>query len=696
MVGTSAVIAAEPIDRTQYREPAFMARVRLRAQRRLLWLHKLWSPQLTEGAGGLAITPAEVDQILTSPAELRAAENSFYLDDADARQLSEQMHEVDREALEDEAWLSLRDRFDLSPEEIDFLSLIVAAEFNPRLRRVYGYLHDDANLCSATLWLAASLFDWRRPNLLGPNANLVKWQLAFPHPDFKNRWAINVPWTVDSFVTSWLGFGEASDDAIQNEVKAVELADHERQLCLYPDQLAAMQSFVRAMRETAAAGTPECTIIEIIGGPGAGKRVLAAQLCATLGVGLVAANASLLASADGYAVNETIARIARLARLKNAAVYWTAAEAGDPKRWRTAAEYFGLMIFGGEAPLPATDAASPRQIVRLPRLARSSRLAVWNSVTDEPVQPPIVEWMLSPGEIVRAARVAPAGRDTVLESCRQMLHQTPGELFVPLVCPYTWDDIVLTSSVRTHLTELEEQARLRRDVYEEWGFAKLVPLGQGISGLFAGPSGTGKTMAAQVLARSLNLELYRVDLAGVVNKYIGETEKRLKRVFDSCERANVLLFFDEADALFGQRTQVKDAHDRFANIEIDYLLQRMEQFDGLAILATNRKNDIDKAFLRRLRFIVDFLEPGPAERLALWHHALLEQTPDGQPLLDEINWEYLANKLTMTGADIKAAALAAAFRARSEGCRIGMRHVLDAARREMTKHGIVLRSGDLM
>jgi SpoVK/Ycf46/Vps4 family AAA+-type ATPase len=140
---------------------------------------------------------------------------------------------------------------------------------------------------------------------------------------------------------------------------------------------------------------------------------------------------------------------------------------------------------------------------------------------------------------------------------------------------------------------------------------------------------------------------------------------------------------------------VKDAHDRFANIEIDYLLQRMEQFDGLAILATNRKNDIDKAFLRRLRFIVDFLEPGPAERLALWHHALLERAPGGQPLLDEIDWELLANKLTMTGADIKAAALAAAFLARTEGCRIGMRQILDAARREMTKHGVVLRHGDL-
>ena len=145
---------------------------------------------------------------------------------------------------------------------------------------------------------------------------------------------------------------------------------------------------------------------------------------------------------------------------------------------------------------------------------------------------------------------------------------------------------------------------------DDWGFARLTSLGRGTTALFAGPSGTGKTMAAQVLARSLGLDLYRVDLAGVVSKYIGETEKHLRELFEACERAPVLLLFDEADALFGKRTQVSDAHDRYANIEIDYVLQRMEQFDGLAVLATNRKGDLDTAFVRRLRFIIDFAPPG--------------------------------------------------------------------------------------
>jgi len=261
-----------------------------------------------------------------------------------------------------------------------------------------------------------------------------------------------------------------------------------------------------------------------------------------------------------------------------------------------------------------------------------------------------------------------------------------------LPCPYTSDDLVLTADTRRQLDEFEQQARLRWPVYEEWGFERLCPLGKGITALFAGASGVGKTMAAQVLARSLDLELYRVDLAGVVNKYIGETEKRLKQVFDYCERASVMVLFDEADALFGQRMQVKDAHDRFANIEIDYLLQRMEQFSGIAVLATNRKNDLDKAFMRRLRFVIDFLPPGPEERMSLWRRALLPQAPSGEALLDDIDWSYLAEKLTLTGADIKAAALGAAFLARAANTRIGMRHVIAGARREMIKHGIVLRT----
>jgi SpoVK/Ycf46/Vps4 family AAA+-type ATPase len=270
------------------------------------------------------------------------------------------------------------------------------------------------------------------------------------------------------------------------------------------------------------------------------------------------------------------------------------------------------------------------------------------------------------------------------------------ELLSQLPLPFTWDDLVLAPVTLAHLRELEAQARDRGEVLDDWGFSRLTPLGRGTTALFAGPSGTGKTMAAQVLARALGLELYRVDLAGVVSKYIGETEKHLRQVFEACERAPVLLLFDEADALFGKRTQVSDAHDRYANIEIDYVLQRMEQFDGLAVLATNRKGDLDTAFVRRLRFIVDFAPPSAPERERLWRLALAGAADrDGRPLVDELDWSALGRELDLTGAAIKSAALAAAFLARTDGTRIANRHVLAAARRELEKQGIVVRPGKL-
>jgi SpoVK/Ycf46/Vps4 family AAA+-type ATPase len=292
---------------------------------------------------------------------------------------------------------------------------------------------------------------------------------------------------------------------------------------------------------------------------------------------------------------------------------------------------------------------------------------------------------------VTLAASVDAGPDAVDEVGRQVLSTAPGDLFTPLPRPYTWDDLVLPATVAAHLREVESHIRLRGAVYDEWGYAALVPLGRGVAALFAGPSGTGKTMAAQVLARSLDLELYRVDLAGVVNKYIGETEKRLKQVFDRCERTNVLVLFDEADALFGRRMQVKDAHDRFANIEIDYLLQRMERFDGTVILASNRKTDLDSAFLRRLRFIVDFVEPGPTERRRLWQQALIATSPTGAPLLDAIDLNAFATRLSLTGAEIKNAAIGAAFRARDADRRIATADVIAAVQRELAKRSVVLR-----
>jgi hypothetical protein len=567
----------------------------------------------------------------------------------------------------------------------------VTVEIDPWWRRVCGYLHDDASAAQATLWLAAGLFGWDRDVRLGPDSALVHWQLARPADNDANPWSTTAPWRADPHIVTWLFDGAAADPSLGAAAEPSAALD-----CLYPDVLAAMRQFADSVLEHDPA-TP--VAIELIGPDGSGRQTLAAQLAAASGKnGLFVADGRVLLG-PGVPCNlasEHLIRAARSARLSDSILYWRSAEAVEARVWSLLDGAAQITIFGADAPFQANvHSRALRRIFKLPPLSRRQRCALWERLGSDDVPGPVSDWALTPGEIAKAASTAVASRDAVIEVCRAMLHQAPGELFVPLPCPYTWEDIVLTPTLRAHLEELEMQARLRYAVLEDWGFERLLPMGRGLTALFAGPSGTGKTMAAQVLARSLGMDLYRVDLAGVVNKFIGETEKRLKRVFDACERANVLLFFDEADALFGQRMQVTQAHDRFANIEIDYLLQRMEQFDGVAVLATNRKEDLDKAFWRRLRFIVDFLLPGPAERLELWRKSLPLRSPSGEEILGAIDWELLASKLSLTGADIKTAALGAAFLARAANSKITMQHVLNAVRRQMSKHGQVLRTGDL-
>jgi SpoVK/Ycf46/Vps4 family AAA+-type ATPase len=251
-----------------------------------------------------------------------------------------------------------------------------------------------------------------------------------------------------------------------------------------------------------------------------------------------------------------------------------------------------------------------------------------------------------------------------------------------------WEDLVLPETQKDTLREVAAQVGRRQVVYEQWGFAGRGSRGLGVSALFAGPSGTGKTMAAEVLARELRLDLYRIDLSTVVSKYIGETEKNLRRVFDAAERSGAILFFDEADALFGKRSEVKDSHDRYANIEVNYLLQRMEDYRGLAILATNKKSHLDPAFLRRLRFLVDFPFPDAAHRGRIWRRVLPAAVP-----VRGVDFDGLA-RLEIAGGSIRNIAVNAAFLAAEDGGALGMEHLLHAARREYAKLERLVHDGD--
>jgi len=255
---------------------------------------------------------------------------------------------------------------------------------------------------------------------------------------------------------------------------------------------------------------------------------------------------------------------------------------------------------------------------------------------------------------------------------------------------YTWNDLILPDEKNQHLKEVCNTLKNKHIVYYRWEFDKKLALGKGINILFTGPSGTGKTMTAEVIASDLGMDLHKVDLSSVVSKYIGETEKNLSRIFEETDSGNTILFFDEADALFGKRSEVKDAHDRYANIEINYLLQKIEEHESVIILSSNFGTNIDDAFLRRMQFTVEFPFPDKKHRQMIWQKIF----PDKAPLSDEINFKFLAKKIDVSGGHIKNIALASAFLAAEDCSEIMMNHIIDAARREYQKIGKVFVDSD--
>jgi hypothetical protein len=558
-------------------------------------------------------------------------------------------------------WRRLITALGIGPREVEWLAVLAACELTPRLTRVLGYLDDTAAATPPSPAVGAQLWGWPLGYQPGPASELARWQLAAPDGD----WHATTPWSVDADIAAFL----AGDDGWAAMRRDATVLDVTGLACLHSHLLAQMRS--------AAARVTECGCeVQLVGATGSGRRTLLAQLAATLGH-----NAALIASGAGM-------RGLRTARLLDAVPLWVA-DGEQP---------IGVDASPGAVTLVAREAPAvtqPDGVVRLswamPAMHAGQRSALWRATTAATAPRLVADWELSPADVLTGAAAAAAGDAVASRVLRDRLRHGTFESMSPLALPYDWDDLVVPEHVSAQLHRLRNQVLLRIEVLDRWEFRRLFPTTAGVTALVAGPSGTGKTMAAQVLARSLDLDLYRVDLATVVSKYIGETEKQLAAVFDEAERSNILLFFDEADALFGQRTRVHDAHDRYANIEIDYLLQRLDTFRGVAILATNRKSDLDAAFLRRLRTIVDFVAPAPAERLRLWQLALPSHTSTGEQITGVLDHGWLATHLELTGAEIKSIALSAAFDAREAGELITSQRVVEASRRELRKRGAVLR-----
>ncbi|MFE1770473.1 ATP-binding protein [Streptomyces sp. NPDC059008] len=445
----------------------------------------------------------------------------------------------------------------------------------------------------------------------------------------------------------------------------------------------------------AGAGPDAPLRVELVGGDLRSRADIAATAARRAGLGLYS-----MAADD---IPTDAAERDRLARLwQREAVLLPAAllvEVGEMDRDQHAAA--DAFIAGAAVPL-VVSSPDPRQTghprgerVTVPKLSDEEQLALWThafadvpEVTDRHIQSLVAQFQLPP-HVVRSAAAA-VRRDLpdsdVLDAAELAWQAGLTEARMGLdelgrrIEPRAgWGDLVLADRQLRILQEIVAHVRQRSTVYQDWGFAKALRSGLGVTALFAGGSGTGKTLAAEVMAKELGLDLFIIDLSQVVSKYIGETEKNLSRVFDAAERGGALLLFDEADALFGKRSEVKDSHDRYANLEVSYLLMRMEAYRGLAVLTTNMKKALDSAFMRRIRFVVDFPFPGEKERAEIWSRVLPAQAP-----VKGIDPSLLA-QLTVAGGSIRNIALSGAFLAAEEGDRLQMRHMLAAARTEYLK-----------
>lgn len=665
---------------TDLSEHASVRLVRHVAMRRALWQRSEWAAR---PAG--ATVHDWIESIGRPPAVARLREAACYASDPAAQALTNEIDAAAEALREDAAWQILT--YGLDEVEEHLLALCIAAESDPGLRRLYGYLLDEGVPMHASPWLAELLFAWPPGALIGPGSRLFRARLAAPLEG--QSWSKTAGWAADPSLLGFLAGELVMPAEITGAVKHRPEASAEWP-ALFPEATAQTLAF---LQHVASRPATACEIV-ITGPAGSGRKTLAGQLAALIGRQTlqIQVPALRLDQADDAAAR--VAKASRTAFLSGAVPVWLGAEHLPGWAWEAMVPGGGVRILVTEHPAIAPRAGVVRQVVKTGTLACDTRISLWARLSATRPPPAVREWALTVGDLVAAAQIAPLGEEAVADLCRIRMGHEEDDLLSTVNCPFTWDDLVVQGHVEQHLREFESQVRLRHAVFEEWGFGRQRALGNGISALFCGPSGVGKTMAAQVIAKSLGLELLRVDFASVINKYVGETEKRIRQVFRRCQRANVMLFIDECDAVFSHRVQTRDAQDRFANIEVDYLLQCMEQFDGVAVLATNRKGEIDGAFLRRIRFIVDFMPPTQPERLRLWKLALPEASPAGEPLLDVIDFHALSQKLNLTGAEIKNVAVGAAFLARAEATRINIRHVVAAARREVAKQGTVVRPGE--
>jgi ATPase family protein associated with various cellular activities (AAA)/winged helix domain-containing protein len=579
-------------------------------------------------------------------------------------------------------------RLRLDPLDTAVLGLCAAPELSPRYGRLFAYLQDDVTRKLATPRLVSEL-------LQGPGVTAA---------DVLRCFAADAPLRRDGALR--LLDGEAVAPLAERAVKLGErLASFllgarldsgasNARLCVVPVR-ARDPGRAQTVRRLAALLACDPPLPVIVAGPDAAALVAAAV-----------AQPLLLADVRELGDRDLMAEANLVCALEGRRLCFDGLELIEPadraRLLRALEQRPGGVVMITPSRAAALALGDRTTIVlEAPMPSLQERAGAWAQIggTDD-VRDVAAKFRLSIGQIHEAAEVAvlaaaargaatPTARD-LDEGARQASSSRLGELAARLDPVHRWPDLVLPERQLSLLKSISSYLRHRDLVLQQWGYERTVARTQGLKAMFAGESGTGKTMAAQVLANELGLELYRVDLATVVSKYIGETEKNLDRIFAAAEGSNAILFFDEADALFGKRSGVSDAHDRYANIEVAYLLQKMEGYAGAVILATNFRSNIDDAFLRRLDFVVDFPFPEADDRRRIWELLLPEQAPVG----DDVDLEFLATRFKLSGGGIRNCSLAAAFIAAEERGVIGMEHLVRAVALEYGKLGRLTLEAD--
>jgi AAA+ superfamily predicted ATPase len=596
---------------------------------------------------------------------------------------------------------------DADGRDYRLLGLALAPELDHRFQRCMGFLLDEMGRRVGTLGLYQALLGatTAHDEIVERNA-FARWLLVDGYPSRPP--AADEPLRLDPFLAQWL-LGEraalADDPRVRRLLRAAPWPGED--LLDRPADLANAESL--AERLAAEGATPWL----LLGGDDpAAWRALLERGTQARGTALLRVEPTRLAAADLVDVEESALRVGRLARLTGGLLAVDVASAEESAVVDDSLRTFfatlartrcrAAVIGADEARLVRLLGDTPHQPEELPALAPAARVAAIRAaarradayLTEEAAEAMASRYPLHLDGLEHAVRLAEhrpldyAVDDPRLArftaACKQVAAEGISSLAERIEPIFSLDDVVLPADRSRQLVEIVDNVRLAPRVLDGWRFGDQLPYGRGVSALFFGPSGTGKTMAAMGIARQLGVQVLRLDFSRVVSKYIGDTEKNLDRVFTDAQRSGAAILIDEADALLGKRSEVKDAHDRYANIEVAYLLQRMEAYEGLAILTTNMRQNLDAAFLRRLRFLVEFSPPDVEARERIWRQCL----PAESHQLDDAAFRQLARRINVTGGHIRQITLRAAFVAASAGERIGLEQVAHAARAELAKLGM--------